>query len=149
MGYPNMGYPNMGFPNRILMSTNRSMLTYILLNIITCGIYSLVFYSKLGEDLNLMASRRDGKKTMHFCLVYFLLGPITCGIYLIVWYHCLCARIGEEAQARGINTGFGASTFWLWNVLGAFLCGIGPFIFLYKLCETMNLISHDYNQRGI
>lgn len=127
-----------------MMKTNRGLLKFLLLNLITCGIYGIVFYSSVGEDINLMATKRDGKKTMHYCLVYFLLGPITCGIVTIVWFHNISARIGEEARARGINTGFGASTFWLWNVLGSLIV-VGPFIYVYKLCQTMNHLATNYN----
>ena len=129
------------------MKTDRGMLKFILLNIITCGIYSLVFYSSLGEDLNLVARPRDGKNTMHFCLMYFIVGPLTCEIYSIIWFHNLSARIGNEARARGISTGFGAGSFWLWNVLGSLIL-VGPFIYLYQLCSTMNMICEDYNRNG-
>lgn len=117
-------------------------------HIVTCGIYMIFFWSNVGDDINIIASRRDGQKTMHYCLMSFVLAPITCGIYAFVWWHKLSNRIGEEARSRGIQTGFDASTFWLWAVLGSFLCGIGPFIYMHKLCTTMNYISADYNQRG-
>lgn len=126
------------------MKTNRGLLKFILLNFITCGIYGIVFYSAIGEDINIIATRRDGKKTMHYCLVFFLLGPITCGIFTIVWFHGVSARIGEEARARGIAGNFGASTFWLWNVLGSLII-VGPFIYMYRLCKTMNALSANYN----
>lgn len=129
------------------MKTDRGLLKFILLNIITCGIYSIVFFSSLGEDLNLVARPRDGKNTMHFCLMYFIVGPLTCEIYSIIWFHNLSARIGNEARARGISTSFGAGSFWLWNVLGSLIL-VGPFIYLYQLCSTMNMICEDYNRNG-
>ena len=148
-GYPNQGYPNQGYPmNNMYMKTDRSLLTVILLSIVTCGIYQIFFWSKVGDDINIIASRRDGQKTMHYCLMSFVLAPITCGIYAFVWWHKLSNRIGEEARSRGIQTGFDAGTFWLWFVLGSCLCGIGPLIYMHKLCTTMNYISADYNQRG-
>lgn len=130
------------------LKTNRGLWKTILLNLITCGIYGIVFYSSLGESINTIATRRDGKNTMHYCLVYFLLGPITCGIFSIVWIHGISNRIGDEARARGINTDFGASTFWLWNVLGSLII-VGPFIYLHKLCKTMNALCENYNRMGM
>lgn len=129
------------------LKTNRGMIKTILLSFITCGIYALVFYSSLGENINLVASRRDGKKTMHFCLLFFLVGPITCGIGTLVWNHKISQRIGDEARARGIATNFGAGTFWLWNILGTLIL-VGPFVYLYKLCKTMNAVCENYNLRG-
>lgn len=54
------------------LKTNRGLLKFILLNIITLGIYSLVIFSGISSDINVIASRYDGKKTMHFCLLFFL-----------------------------------------------------------------------------
>ena len=110
--------------------------------------YRTNWMSTIGENINQIASRRDGKNTLHYCLVYFLLGPITCEIFSIVWLHSLSNRIGDEARARGIATDFGASTYWLWNVLGSLII-VGPFIYLHKLCKTMNALCENYNRMGI
>ena len=132
----------------IQLKTNRGWLKFILLTIITCGIYAIVFYSKISTDINLIASRYDGKKTMHYCLLTFVIAPITLGIGGIVWCHKISARIGNELARRGIAYSFGAGTFWGWNVLGSLLFGVGPFIYLHKLCKSMNLLCGDYNARG-
>ncbi len=129
------------------LKTSRGLLKFILLNIITLGIYSLVFFSSVSSDINVIASRYDGKKTMHFCLLFFLIGPLTAGIANIVWFHKISARIGGEASRRGVGVSFGAADFWLWTILGA-LSVVGPFIYLYKLCKAMNAVSAHYNQYG-
>jgi hypothetical protein len=129
------------------MKTNRGMLKLLFLGLITFGIYPLVFYSNLSTDINIIATRYDGRKTMHFCLLFFIVAPLTLGIAAIVWSHRICARIGNELCRRGIAYRFGAGSFWGWNILGT-LIFIGPFIFLHKLCKSMNLLSADYNARG-
>ena len=129
------------------LKTNRGMIKLLLLGLITFGIYPLVFYSNLSTDINIIATRYDGKKTMHFCLLLFIVAPLTLGIAAIVWSHRICARIGNELCRRGIAYRFGAGSFWGWNVLGC-LIFVGPFIFLHKLCKAMNLLSADYNARG-
>ena len=129
------------------LKTNRGMLKLILLSLITFGIYALVFYSKVSTDINLIASRHDGKKTMHYCLLTFIVAPITFGIGAIVWCHRISARIGNELARRGISYSFSAETFWLWNVLGS-LIFVGPFVYIHKLCKAMNLLSADYNVKG-
>lgn len=130
------------------LQTNRGLIKLILLSFITFGIYPIIFYSGISTDINLIASRYDGKKTMHYCLLFFLVAPITLGIGTIVWCHRISARIGRELSRRGIAYSFGAGSFWGWNVLGSLLFGVGPFIYLYKLCKSMNLLSADYNARG-
>lgn len=129
------------------LQTNRSLAKYILLSLITFGIYGIVCMSKVSSDINIIASRYDGKKTTHFCLMSFVLAPITLSIYMFVWYHGLSARIGTELARRGIDYKFGSSDFWLWEVLGSLIV-VGPFIYVYKLLKAMNLLAEDFNTKG-
>lgn len=129
------------------LKTNRSWWKMILLSLITLGIYPIIAYSSIGEDVNLIASRHDGKSTMHYCLLFFVIAPLTLGIGAIVWTHRISARIGKELMRRAIPYSFGAGSFWGWCVLGS-LIGIGPIIYLHKLCKSMNLLCADYNLNG-
>ena len=67
------------------LKTNRSLAKFILLGIITFGIYPLVIMCGVSQDINIVASRYDGKKTMHFALVAFIFSWLTLGILPIVW----------------------------------------------------------------
>ena len=129
------------------LKTNRGLLKVILLSIITLGIYGLVFMSSLSNDVNVVCSRYDGKKTMHYCLLFFLIGPITFGIAYIVWQHKISNRIGNELKRRNIAYSFSASDYWLWNVLGSLIV-VGPFVYMHKLCKAMNLMCESYNVNG-
>jgi len=129
------------------LKTNRGLAKFILLSIITFGIYALVVMTGLSDDINIIASRYDGKKTMNFLLVSLILTPVTCGIFALVWYHQLSARIGAELERRGIDYSFGAKDFWLWSFLGSMII-VGPFIYTHKLFKAMNLLSENYNING-
>lgn len=129
------------------LRTNRSLLKMFLLGLVTFGIYTIWQMSEIGESLNLIASRRDGRKTMHYCLLLFLVGPLTLGIAWFVWGHRISERIGDELAARNLPMRFGAADYWLWNVLGAFII-VGPFIYTHRLCKAMNQLSADWNTRG-
>jgi len=131
----------------IQLKTNRGMVKTVLLSIITCGIYGIVVFSNISRDINILASRYDGKKTMHYCLMFFMISIFTLEIGQLVWWHRLSARIDRELSRRGIAYHFSAGTYWGWNILGS-LIGIGPFIYLHKLCKAMNLLCEDYNARG-
>ena len=52
--------------------TNRSFLKFFFLSLITFGIYGLVIWSRIPDELNIAASRYDGKKTCPFFSMYFL-----------------------------------------------------------------------------
>ncbi len=129
------------------LKTNKSLAKYIFLSIITLGIYGLVVMSSLSSDINIVASRYDGKKTMHFCLLYFLIAPITFGIANLVWFHKISNRLGNELRRRDIQYKISCSDFWLWNVIGGLIL-VGPFIYYHKLFKAANLICADYNING-
>lgn len=129
------------------LKADRSLIKYILFGLITLGIYPIVFFTGLSSDLNLIASRHDGKKTMHFCLLYFLIGPITCEIASIVWFHKISDRIGNELARRGIPYSFGAKDYWLWAVLGSLIL-VGPFVYIHKLATATNALAQHYNVNG-
>lgn len=129
------------------LKTDRSLLKFILLSIVTLGIYAIVYMSGVSGDLNIVASRYDGKQTPHYCLMLFILMPLTLGIYWFVWYHKFSARIGSELRRRNIACRFDAADFWLWHVLGSLIV-VGPFVYVYKLSKAMNLLSENYNQNG-
>ena len=136
-----------GYGPAVRLNTSRGLLKTILLSIITLGIYPLVLMSGISTDINIAASRYDGRKTMHFCLLAFIVAPITCGIGALVWYSNLSDRIGVELRRRGIAYSFGAADFWLWNTLGCLIV-IGPLVYLHKLFKAMNLVCENYNIYG-
>ncbi len=129
------------------LKTTRGLLKFILLSIITLGIYALVFWSSVSNDVNDICTRYDGKRTMHYCLLFFIVSPITLGIAGIVWAHKISARIGRELSRRGIPYSFGAADYWLWNVIGSLII-VGPFVYLHKLAKSMNMLCENYNVQG-
>ena len=129
------------------LKTNKGLLKTILLSLVTLGIYPLVVMSAVSNDINVVASRYDGRKTMHYCLMTFVVAPITLGIGGLVWSHNISDRIGNELRRRGIAYNFSASTFWLWGILGSFI-GIGPLVYLHKLFKAVNLMNAHYNVNG-
>ncbi len=52
--------------NPTQLKANFGLLKFILLSALTFGIYSIYSYSKVGDTLNIVVGRYDGKKTMSF-----------------------------------------------------------------------------------
>ncbi|MDY4221573.1 MAG: DUF4234 domain-containing protein [Candidatus Faecousia sp.] len=129
------------------LKTNRGLLKTILLSIITFGIYPIFVMSGISTDINLIASRYDGRRTMHYCLVFFIFSWLTFGIVPLVWFHKLSARIGNELMRRRIAYSFGAGSYWGWAILGSLIL-VGPLVYMYKLFHAMNLLCADFNQNG-
>lgn len=160
------------------LPVKRSLWKMILFGILTMGIYPVVIWSRLVTEVNLVASRHDGERSMPFFAMVFL-SPLTLGIHSLVWCNKLFRRIGKELQRRSISYAFGPKDFWLWAFLMSFLCSIclsifgilvslkfdvyiviwlllvvafatliGPFVFMAKLMKAMNLLNGDYNLNG-
>lgn len=126
------------------MIKRRSLLTLILLSIITCGIYSIVFWYSYSDDMNRVCNG-DGKQTQNYIIV-ILLSIITLGIYPFIWYYGIGNRLQENAPRYGLNFSENGTTVILWMILGSFLCGIGYLYAMYIVIRNMNDIADRYNQ---
>ncbi len=129
------------------IKSDRNYVVFLLLDIITCGVYGIIVMSQFSEEINSIASKYDKKDTMHYCLMNFVLAPLTSGIWRMVWYHQLSERIGDELARREIDYKFSPMDFWGWYFLGAFIL-VGPFVYFIKFFKAMNLLAEDYNIHG-
>lgn len=130
----------------ITLPTGRALWKMILFGLLTLGIYPIVIYCRISEEINIIASRYDGKRTIHYYAAV-MLGIITFSVYSFVWNHTFCGRIGNELKRRNIDYKFGPADFWLWCILGS-LIFVGPFIYIYKLMKSVNLLCENYNYYG-
>ena len=126
-----------------MFNTNRGLLKFILLSIITLDIYAIVVMSHISEEINCAACQRDGKHTMHFLWILFIFSWLTLGIAPIVWQHRISNRIGDQVKASGDSYEFSAFDFWVWDILGSLII-VGPFIYTYKMLKAMNIVNAAY-----
>ena len=126
------------------LRTDRSLLVYILLTIVTCGIYNWVFIYQLIQDVNI-ACDGDGEETMNFWL-FFLLSLVTCGIFAYVWYYQLGNRLQNNCARYGQPTTEGGTAVLLWMLVGILLCGIGVFIGWNIIINNTNTVCRGYNR---
>ena len=141
---PNFGNTYSAPYGFIPLRTDRSLLVYILLTIVTCGIYSWVFIYQLIQDVNI-ACDGDGEETMNFWL-FFLLSLVTCGIFAYVWYYQLGNRLQNNCARYGQPTTEGGTAVLLWMLLGVLLCGIGVFIGWNIIINNTNTVCRGYNR---
>ena len=131
---------------KLKLPCERGLLKYILLSIITLGIYAIVVECRISGEINIAASRADGERTIHFLGMVWL-SSITLGIYGLVWNHKFANRVRDELARRGYYYKFSAVDFWLWRVLGSLIL-VGPFVYCYKKLKAMNMINESYNIYG-
>lgn len=146
--YSQVNYGNQNFSGGPVYkcATNRAWWKMLLLGFITFGIYDICIWCKMSSDINIVASRYDGKRTMHYFEMSYL-APFTLGIYMLVWFHQFSNRLGAELTRRRLDYQISAKTFWLWGILGSLIL-VGPFIYLHKVCKAVNLINEHYNTYG-
>lgn len=128
----------------VKLKDDRGLLSYILLSIITCGIYSYYFIYKMASDVN-TACEGDGEQTAGL-VAFILLSFVTCGIYALIWYYKLGNRLASNAGRYGLSFQENGTTVLMWCIFGAFLCGIGPFIAMHILIKNTNKICNAYNR---
>lgn len=130
--------------SRGLCRLTGQMWKLMLFNILTLGLYSIVFFIPFSFDLDKIAPKRDGRKTMNYIFAYILSG-FTFSIVLAVWHHQIAARVEEALTKRDILCDFGTNDFLGWYFFGALIV-VGPFIYFHKLCKAMNLLCEHYNE---
>ncbi len=125
----------------MIVKEDRSIVMYILLSLVTCGILSYWFLYTMAQDANVVCAG-DGKSTPGL-VQFILLSFVTCGIY--GWYYSLANRLAENAPRYGMTFTENGTTVLMWLIVGALLCGIGPFIAMNILITNMNRLAHAYN----
>ncbi len=125
-----------------MVKNNRSLLTYILLTLVTCGIYAYIFLYELIKDVNVICEG-DGEETPGL-LMFILLTIVTCGIYSWIWYYKLGNRLAKNAPRYGLAFSENGTTILMWQLFGALLCGIGPFIAMNIIIKNTNALATSY-----
>jgi len=127
------------------LKTDRSLVIYILLSLVTCGIYSLYFIYSLAKDVNVVCYG-DGKETAGLVKL-ILLSLVTCGIYSFFWYYSLGDRLQQNAPRYGLNFTESGTTILLWLLVGCLLAGIGGYIAMYFIIKNTNALCVEYNHQ--
>lgn len=94
------------------IKTDRGVIGWLLLSIVTCGIYSYYFLYCLARDINVMC-QDDGDSTPGLA-AFILLSFVTCGFYAPYWYY----KIGNRLQANAPRYGL-----MFQETVPPFLCG--------------------------
>ena len=97
------------------MIKQRKIAKYVLLQIVTLGIYGLFFWTKWTNDLNKICDG-DDKESGHYILV-FLLDIFSFGIYSFVWNYQMAERMYQKAKDYNITLKHGGMFVMIWRIL--------------------------------
>ncbi len=126
------------------LQENRDIAMYVLLTIVTCGIYAYWYIYQLALDANAIC-HDDGESTPGL-LPFLGLSLITCGFYAMYWEYQLANRLQKNGPRYGLSIQQNGSDVLLWLVLSYFTCGIGGFVAMNIIIVNMNALSRCYNR---
>ncbi len=126
------------------LKADRSLFMYIVLSIITCGLYGYYFVYKMAHDVNI-ACEGDGESTSGL-VKFIVFSFLTCGIYSLIWEYGLANRLSSNAPRYGLSFPENGTSILMWTIFGALLCGIGPYIAMNILIKNTNKICNAYNR---
>lgn len=125
----------------------RNFWMYLLLSIVTCGIYSLYYWYVFTDDLNRICAEKvpNDKPSMNYLLV-ILLSIITCNIFYYFWLYQQGNRMQDASRGYGRNFHENGTTYLLWCLFGILLCGLGPLYGVYLMIRNQNILIEEYNR---
>ncbi len=127
------------------MKTNRSLIVFILLTVLTLGIYGLFFWHNYIKDVNTLCSG-DGKNTPGI-IVVILLTIVTFGIYGFIWQYGMQNRLRDNSARYGGGLISGGGAVVLWSLFGPLLFGVGGLVATYIQISSINSLAAGYNAR--
>lgn len=127
------------------IKTDRGVIGWLLLSIVTCGIYSYYFLYCLARDINVMC-QDDGDSTPGLA-AFILLSFVTCGFYALYWYYKIGNRLQANAPRYGLMFQENGTTVLMWQIVGALLCGLGTIFAMNIIIKNTNAMATAYNVR--
>ena len=119
----------------------RSFTSYLILSVITLGIYPIVFWHKISKQVETLCEG-DGKKTMKFVFEW-LLNFITFGIAGLVWRAKLAQRLKDNAARYNIRISESAGIVVVSDLL---VPCVGFFVARYVLVKNFNAMGAAFNE---
>lgn len=96
------------------MIERRNIALCIILSIVTCGIYGIVWFVWLNDDTNKVAEEPNPTSGG----IAFLLTLVTCGIYGLYWAYKQGEKLDAAAAKRGMPNGSKSIIYLLLSLFG-------------------------------
>ena len=125
-----------GGPVKPVNIQSRNIAVCIILSVITCGIYGIIWFISMVNDIN-DVSENNGPSGG----VVFLLSLVTCSIYLWYWMYKAGNDLNTAKKMRGLPEDSSASVLYL------ILSVVGLAIVSYALIQNeLNKLAEDFGQ---
>ena len=129
---------------KMYLRTDRSIVVYVLLCLVTCGIYGYFYIYHLIKDLDVVC---DGdNENLGGIGSYIIFSILTCGIYNLYFLYKVANRLSINAPRYGLNFQENGTAILVWKIFGIVICGLGSFIADYLIMNNMNKLCEAYNK---
>ena len=121
------------------MMKKKNIALYIILNIVTLGVFRFFFWYKWTKDLNKLCDG-DGKDSANYFLV-LLLNVFSIGINVPVWNYQMAERMFQKADDYGVEIKHGGLFIMIWKLIpfiGSFVANIMKIVYINKLIDGYN-----------
>lgn len=112
------------------MVQNKNIKMEIILTIVTCGIYGILWFIRLTDDINYVSGNTQDTSGV----MAFVFNLLTCGLYGIYWY----CKMGEKLDQAEMSKGsLPMARGVLYLVLGVFGFGIIAYALMQDTLNKM------------
>ena len=94
---------------------NKNIATMIILSIVTCGIYGIIWFINMVNDVNTVCQDEQSSQSGG---TVFLLTLITCGIYGIYYFYQCGKRMEKAGQKHGVQIADNSVVYLLLGIFG-------------------------------
>lgn len=99
---------------------NRNLAMQIILTLVTCGIYGIIWFILMVDDVNTVSDKEGAMSGV----MVFLLSFITCGIYSLVWYYQAGQALDQVRSERGEAQGSLGILYLVLALFGLSICSM-------------------------
>lgn len=122
---------------------DRSLLSYILLSIVTFGIYDIWYLHHLAKDVNTLCKETGNKTSGVGALILFSI--LTCGLYGLFWWFRIADMLNRAARKKDIPTEVNGGAVLLCMIFSSFTMGITALVATHQILGATNRLAADYN----
>ncbi len=105
------------------MVQQKNIALYIVLSIVTCGIFALVWFVKITDDTNMLTPPSPNGKAYTSGGIALLLTIVTCGIYGYYWAYKQGEKLDQAKASRGLPTNNQSVIYLILQIFGLGIVG--------------------------
>ncbi len=125
------------------LKNDRNFWIYLILSILTLGIYPIFFWYSMTEEINVLC-QKDEKPSRNYIAVWCL-SILTRGLYRCFWISLQSERMAAAGKQMNLELSEHGTFLLFWMLLGYFTAGIGILVAEYFMIRNLNLLADSHN----